>query len=336
MNYPKITFDIPTYNAEEHLAACLESIRSQRYPDEKIEILVADGGSEDKTVEIAKKFGAKVFDNPKKLADYGAKINARNATGDLFVIFAADNELVSSNWAKKVAGIFNENRDIVSIWGKIVSGKADPPINKYYELIQNDPFTNFMNKNLQEYLKKAERRSSEGEEYFVFNVETSKPLVWGANGLIYRLKAVKDIILQDKFVGDNDVFQTLIEKGNNKVAYMPSLNTYHHHLKSLGHWVVKWKRNYTKHFLNERGTRNLNWAFIKGFYSKLAMWLIYSLVPIFSMVDTIYKIIKDRNLYWAYHPLACLTQSATYLYLTLSTESGREMVRDLLANVVNP
>jgi glycosyltransferase involved in cell wall biosynthesis len=91
MNYPKITFSIPTYNAEKHLVACLNSIKRQKYPKEKLEILVADGGSEDRTVEIAKEFGARVLNNPKRLADYGAKINAKNATGDLFVIFAADN-----------------------------------------------------------------------------------------------------------------------------------------------------------------------------------------------------------------------------------------------------
>jgi hypothetical protein len=239
--------------------------------------------------------------------------------------------LGSENWARKVARIFDENKDIVAVWGRIASGKNDPPINKYYELIQNDPFTNFMNKNLEEYLKTAERKSIEGEEFFVFNVDKDKPLVWGANGLVYRLKVVRDIILQDRFVADNDVFQIMIERGHNKVAYMSSLRVYHHHLENLKSWIGKWKRNYIKHFLTKRETRNLNWVFTKNFYSKLLFWLFYSLIPIFSSIDAIYKIIRDRNLYWAYHPLACFLQSITYIYLTISTESGRKMVLDLIS-----
>ena len=50
---PKITFSIPTYNTASDLPDCLNSIRSQDYPQDKIEIIIADGGSEDDTVEIA-------------------------------------------------------------------------------------------------------------------------------------------------------------------------------------------------------------------------------------------------------------------------------------------
>ncbi len=52
---------LATYNEEENLGPCLDSVK-----DISDEIIVVDGGSSDKTVEIAKKYGAKVkvTDNP--------------------------------------------------------------------------------------------------------------------------------------------------------------------------------------------------------------------------------------------------------------------------------
>ncbi len=120
-----------------------------------MEILVADGGSTDETVDIAKWYGARVFNNPRRFADYGAKINVAEATGDLLVIFAADNELEGSDWLTRVAHQFMKGADISAVWGKLIAADHDPPINKYYELIQSDPFHYFLNKTLSFYLAQA-------------------------------------------------------------------------------------------------------------------------------------------------------------------------------------
>jgi glycosyltransferase involved in cell wall biosynthesis len=53
-NLPSISIVIPTYNGEQTLAQCLESIVKQDYPREKVEIIIVDGGSKDKTLDVAK------------------------------------------------------------------------------------------------------------------------------------------------------------------------------------------------------------------------------------------------------------------------------------------
>lgn len=328
---PKITFTVPTYNASSDLKKCLEGIRKQDYPQEKIEIIIADGGSSDDTVEVARGFGAKVLDNPKKLSEFGVPIAIQKATGDLVVSLATDNELCSDIWIRKMIQPFVVDEKVCAVWGKLISSEEDARINKYYELIQSDPFTFFMNRNLDMYLRTAEQKEGDTCLYFSFYAKEDYPLPWGANGIAYRTDIIQDIWKIGEYLGDNDAFQCMIESGKNKVAYIPSLNVYHHTVRSLPHWISKWKRNYIKHFLTKRRTRNLNWAFTRDFQSKLLLWLIYSLAPIFSSVDTIYKIIKDRNFYWIYHPLVCFVQSITYGYLTLSTKSGRMMVHDLIS-----
>ena len=54
---------IPTYNSERTLEKCLKSIVDQTYKN--IEIIIVDKFSEDKTVEIAKSYGARI------IQDYG-------------------------------------------------------------------------------------------------------------------------------------------------------------------------------------------------------------------------------------------------------------------------
>ena len=70
-NLPLVSFLIPTLNSERVLGDCLKSIVDQAYPKKKIEIIVADAGSKDKTLEIAKKYKAKIYKNPLKTGEAG-------------------------------------------------------------------------------------------------------------------------------------------------------------------------------------------------------------------------------------------------------------------------
>ncbi len=48
---------IPAYNEEKYIARCLDSVIAQDYPAELMEVLVADGRSEDRTREIILDYG---------------------------------------------------------------------------------------------------------------------------------------------------------------------------------------------------------------------------------------------------------------------------------------
>lgn len=116
----KITAVVNTYNEEQNISHCLKSAR--QLADK---IVVVDMHSTDQTVEIAKKFGAKVFEH-----DYVGYVEpARNfalkkATGDWILIIDADEELPDS-LARELKKIVAEDRaDYVVIPRKnIIFGK---------------------------------------------------------------------------------------------------------------------------------------------------------------------------------------------------------------------
>lgn len=317
------SFVIPVLNAERHLRRCLSSIRAQVYPAESIEIIVLDGGSTDATIAIAAEYDCRVLANPKRLAEYGVQLGVANSMAELVVVFAADNELESRHWASTAATAFKEER-IYAAWGPLRSGCDDPPVNRYFELIQSDPMTHFMNRNLYRYL--SDNRTEYRCGRFVFSVDPARPLPWGANGLVYRREAVSAVWAQPGYLGDNDAFQQMVEEGRGRVAYIPSLVTYHHHVGEVGDWVRKWKRNFSLHFLDNIETRNTNWVFAGRFRLKLLLWLLYSTNPVVSGVHSAYLCARDRNPFWAYHPLLCLLQTSVYAYLSIATPKGRKVI----------
>lgn len=78
---------VPTLDEEAELPACLESVSRQSHPAH--ELLVADGGSRDRTPELARRAGARLVHARK---GRGRQLNdgARGATGEALLFLHAD------------------------------------------------------------------------------------------------------------------------------------------------------------------------------------------------------------------------------------------------------
>ncbi len=320
----KFSISLPVFNSAKYLGPCLESIFRQDYPQDLVEVLVVDGGSSDNTLEIARKYNTRILHNSKRLGEYGMQIAVENSTGELLVLFAADNGLAGRDWLKNVSAMFEKHKDMSCAWGKMVAAENDPAVMHYYELIQSEPLAQFLNRNLDDYLKTAKIEENRGLQYLTFEVNPRKPLCWGANGIVYRMKDARHLFLGPKYIGDNEIFQYMVESGKNKVAYAKGLHIYHHTVDSVWHWVKKWKRNFVQIFLVTRHERRIDWFYYGNFKLKMVLWLIYSLVPVFSIAHALYLAIRDKNIYWFYHPLMCFLQSLTYIFWTLALPQGRK------------
>ncbi len=83
---PKISIVIPALNEEKFLPVLLESIRNQSFTD--FEIIVADAGSKDKTIEVAKNYGAQIV--PGGMPGVGRNKGAAVAKGEFLFFFDSD------------------------------------------------------------------------------------------------------------------------------------------------------------------------------------------------------------------------------------------------------
>jgi len=86
---PSLSIVIPVKNEERYLPRLLSSIRAQSVQPQ--EVIVADAGSVDSTVQIAKQFGARVTQGG--VPGIGRNIGARKAGGEWLLFLDADVDL---------------------------------------------------------------------------------------------------------------------------------------------------------------------------------------------------------------------------------------------------
>ena len=114
--YPKVSVIVASYNSESRseLKRCLESVKCQDYKGE-LEILVLDGGSIDKSVEISISLGARVINNSMvtELGFNGGKnLGVSNASGELIAIVDADNILMNSDYLTQMVQPFMDDEQV--------------------------------------------------------------------------------------------------------------------------------------------------------------------------------------------------------------------------------
>lgn len=108
--YPSLTFLVPAYNEENYISSCINSLLNMDYPDDKIDIIAINDGSEDSTLERMKEFGDKI-----EIID---KENSGKASSMNYALQKVDTELVAcmdadsrpdKNYLKRMVSYFQED-----------------------------------------------------------------------------------------------------------------------------------------------------------------------------------------------------------------------------------
>jgi cellulose synthase/poly-beta-1,6-N-acetylglucosamine synthase-like glycosyltransferase len=122
---PSFSIIVPTKNEELVVGRCLQGIMDIDYPKDKIEIVIVDGNSRDKTIQVCNEFSKK-YPNIKVIAEeesHGkpAALNLAlsHTTMEIVGIFDADS-LPDRNVLNKAAAYFEDNK-IMAIQGRTTS-----------------------------------------------------------------------------------------------------------------------------------------------------------------------------------------------------------------------
>jgi len=122
-NLPQISVLVAARNEESNIWRCLSALNNMQYPKDKLEVLIGNDDSEDKTGEIIDAFCSRHqgFRSVKIVGTLGkarGKANvlaqlAHEAKGNYFLITDADTA-VNKYWAKEIISYFDDNTAIVS------------------------------------------------------------------------------------------------------------------------------------------------------------------------------------------------------------------------------
>lgn len=318
----KLSFIVPTLNAQKVLPTCLKSIRSQSYPQNKIEIIVADGGSVDNTVKIAKTNRCIVVKNPLKTAEAGKAIALKHAAGDYIALIDSDNILPDKNWLKTMLIPFSQNKKIIGSepWAFTYRKKAGF-IERYSALIgANDPYAfvcgisdriNYIDHkwthiNLEQKLN---------NNYILVKLESKKRIpTIGANGTIFKSSFLKKQSI-DKYLFDIDIIQQYLAQHQYLFFAKVKIGIIHTFCESSINKFIKKQNRRLTDLYTYKNIRNYNWSKLNQLC--VPKYVLYTLLIIPSFMDSLIGFIQKPDIAWFFHPIACYISLIVYGFISI-------------------
>mgnify|MGYP001150398438 CR=1 FL=1 len=128
---PFVSIVVPLLNEEPYIERLARSILEQTYPRDRYEILMADGGCTDRTLEILRAVDRegriRILDNPGRTAPAALNLLVAAARGDVVTRIDAHSR-VAPDYLERIVAVMEETGE--SVVGGPVEMEADTPFRK--------------------------------------------------------------------------------------------------------------------------------------------------------------------------------------------------------------
>ena len=336
MTYPSISAVIATFNSEDSIKECLDSLFAQDYPKDRIEVIVADGGSKDKTLQILSKYKLRLVKVPteKQEAEYNKGVALSKARNEILLLIDHDNVLPHKNWLKKMVKPLMDNKEVTGV--EVLRFHYDPSDNimdRYFSLIGGvDPVPYYLGKDARlswafddyNLLGKSEDMG----DYFLVKFEKDKIPTLGANGAMLR----RDLLKYAKADPENffhiDVNYDLIKKGFRTYAFVKDDIIHYKNTKFFDFikFLLRRKRIMERQYFESLKKRR--YAVFVSSQDKLGLvkFVLYTITLIKPLYDSIRGFIKVRDFAWFLHPFVCVSFLTIYSLAVLDRQLKKFML----------
>ncbi|MEA1996005.1 MAG: glycosyltransferase family 2 protein [Gemmatimonadota bacterium] len=303
---PKISIIVPTYNEEHNIRTCLDAVFSQDYPREKLEVMVVDNRSEDRTVEILGDYDVRlIYNDIEKHGETSKMIGFQQCTGEFFIYLDADIEILGKNWLRNLLRPFSENEHMTGAFGRFVPKPSDSAIGRFlrYHPLELDPI-------LQYFSVDIERTVVERKEGYTL-CEFLYPRIPLVGICLYRVEYLKEALKGVRKFIDIDVPCLLSKAGHTRFAYVPYSGFYHINVKNLRDLLARRWRNLMTVYLPNEDIREYQYFDLSSLWDwlRIGAWVIYANLFVPELVRGLYK--------WArFKDYACLYQPVISIILT--------------------
>lgn len=323
--YPKVSVVVATFNSASTLSECLESVMTQKYPSRQIELIIADGGSKDRTFSIAKKFHAKVIhvDRTKQGAEYNRAIGAASASGELLLFIDHDNVLPHKLWLDSMVQPLRDDGKIVGVETMYYTyDPKDSMIGRYFSLFgANDIFAYYVGKadrlahfytSPAQYGVFRKAHVKEQSNYFVVDFSKNHIPTLGSNGFLVR----KKILFAHANTSPEDFFHIdvnvdLIRKGFTRYAFIK--DSLHHKTDERGiyDYLRRRKLFMEKYHFGTMSRRRYS-LYEKGDLGNTIRFVFFSMTFVVPLADSIRGFLRVQDVAWFLNPLMCASLVILY------------------------
>src|SRR3989338_7886668 len=317
-NHKTISIIIPTLNSAKTLKGCLESIVMQDYPKETIEIIIADGGSSDGTLDIIKSINLtnimnfKVVSNKLKTGEAGKAIGFKHVKNDIIVFIDSDNILPNKDWLKRMVAPFEDNEIVASEPIEYTYRTTDSYITRYCALLgMNDPLCLFLG-NYDRYCTLTGRwtemphKEEDKGGYLKIELDKMRLPTIGANGFLIRRSVLEKCDIGD-YLFDIDIIYELLSRSNlTDGIYFAKVKTGIIHIFSgdVKTFARKQRRRVRDYlYYNKLGVRKYPWQSISKI--KLLKFILSCLIFMPLLIQSLKGYVKKPDSAWFFHPVAC-------------------------------
>lgn len=340
---PKISFVLCTFNGDRTLDRCLASFFAQDYPKNKIELIIADGGSTDKTLEIIKKYEKKYpkvvryYHNKKQLADgkgMGIDIFSRKAKHDIIGFIDQDNIFVQKDWILKMLQPLLHDKEIAAVQSRLIAPKNGALVDKYFGATGiEDPFAIPWGLAAQVVFNPQKFKYHKQGDYYSYRLTKETYLYGGNNGCMVRKKP---FLNAGGYSQDNDEFYRFALR-NYKVAVPRNAKLHHATATDFKHFLIK-RGKYVIYYLGENyENRDVYWFSLKhnstGQNLRFIKTVFFNLLIIPGLLQGIHMALKNKRVLWLVHPLMLFSITMDYMicgsYLKLKNMFGKKSKIDL-------
>jgi glycosyltransferase involved in cell wall biosynthesis len=326
---PTISVITPSYDgALETLQKCLSIVRSQNYPQEKIEIILGHGGSEKIIKPIAEKFKARyvLIPKTKQNAEYNRGIAFLKAKNQLVLILDHDNFMPTKDFLREYVEPFMKEKEVVAVESCYYHYDRSMPImDRYFALLGGlDPVPYYFGKNDRMMWRQDKWNllgtAIDKKNYFLvtFKKDPREIPTVGTNGCMMRRK----IVMENANVSPGwhypiDVMVDTIISGHDVFAF--TKNSIIHETGSRGIYsFLKRRLIFMRQYHFEDNSKRRFSVYMKGDLPKLLLFILYAVTIIKPTYDAARGYMRIRDTAWFLHPIMCFGIAGIYTYGTIS------------------
>jgi rhamnosyltransferase len=212
-----ISVVIPVKNGGIDLARCLSAIERQLVDDE-VEVVIVDSGSEDGSVDLARGFGARVYEIPPTEFHHGRTRNlgAHEARGDVLVFTSQDAYAANESWLATLSTPLRSDDKVAGAYGRQLPHEAAPPPERYFL----------------DFLYGPQRRVQRIEQADDLAFEST--LFSNVNSAMARSTWEEFPFAEDIVMSEDQEWSRRVLLAGRAVAYEPDAAVYHSHAYTLG------------------------------------------------------------------------------------------------------
>jgi len=250
---PLVTVVIPCRNEASFLEACLASVAASQYPNDRLEVLIIDGASEDDSRAIAEDYARRypwmrVLSNPKRITPVALNLGIRAARGDIIFWMGAHSRYAPDYIPLAVHHLLQSGAD--NVGGIIVTvPRRDTAMGRAVVAALSHPF-------------------GVGNSYF--RIATDQPRwVDTVFGGAYRREVFRDVgLFNERLVRGQDMeFNLRLKRAGKRTLLVPAIRCWYYARTDL---ATFWRHNWT----------NGVWAILPFLYSDVIPVTWRHLVPL--------------------------------------------------------